>query len=59
MMESLIERMDYQSGKVEYILPTLNVLMCPKEAKAAIISAKFSNMEGDFLAISYNNEYKP
>ena len=33
--------------------------MCPKEAKAAIISAKFSNMGGDFLAISYNNEYKP
>ena len=31
--------------------------MCPKEAKASIVTVQFS-CKGDYLAISYNNEYK-
>ena len=30
--------------------------MCPKEARASIINIKFS-YKGDFMAISYNNQY--
>jgi hypothetical protein len=30
--------------------------MCPKESKSSIINIKFS-YKGDFLAVSYNNEY--
>jgi len=41
----------------EYSMPTLDILMSPKEAKAAIICIKFS-YRGDYLAVSFNNEYK-
>lgn len=37
--------------------PTLDVLMSPKEAKAAVIAIKYS-FNGDYLAVSYNNEYR-
>jgi hypothetical protein len=36
-------------------LPSLKVVMNPKEAKAAVVALKFS-YRGDFLAVSYNNE---
>jgi hypothetical protein len=42
----------------EYSMPTLGVIMCPKEAKSSIINIKFS-YRGDYLAVSYNNEYLP
>ena len=57
LMESEIERMNYGTYKEEYSLPSLNVSMCPKEAKASIVAVKFS-YKGDFLAVSYNNEYR-
>lgn len=41
----------------EYSMPTLDILMSPKEAKAAIVCIKFS-YRGDYLAVSFNNEYK-
>ena len=36
-------------------MPTLDVIMSPKEAKAGIVAMKFS-YKGDYLAVSYNNE---
>jgi hypothetical protein len=41
----------------EYTMPTLDVLMSPKEAKAAVVAIKFS-YRGDYLAISFNNEFR-
>lgn len=31
--------------------------MCPKESRSSVVSIKFS-YKGDFLAVSFNNEYK-
>lgn len=31
--------------------------MCPKDAKSSILAVKFSH-KGDYLAVSFNNEYK-
>ena len=33
--------------------------MCPKESKSAIINIKFSSGDGDYMAVSYNNETGP
>ena len=41
----------------EYTIPTLDIVMSPKEAKAAIVCMKFS-YRGDYLAVSFNNEYR-
>lgn len=40
----------------EYTIPTLDIVMSPKEAKAAVVCMKFS-YRGDYLAVSFNNEY--
>ena len=40
----------------EYTLPALEVIMSPKVSRASIIALKFS-YKGDFLAVSFNNEY--
>jgi len=56
LLESHIERMNFGTYLEEYGLPTLAVIMCPKEAKSSIINIKFS-YKGDFLVVSYNNEY--
>jgi hypothetical protein len=37
------------------MMPTLDVIMSPKEAKAGCVALKFS-YQGDYLAISFNNE---
>jgi hypothetical protein len=39
----------------EFSLPSLDVKMSPKEAKAAVIAIRFS-YRGDFMAVSFNNE---
>ena len=39
------------------MIPTLDVMMSPKESKSAVVAIKYS-FEGDFLAVSYNNEYR-
>ena len=57
ILDSWTEKMNFNSYMEQYKLPTLDVLMCPKEAKASVINIKFSN-EGSYLAVSYNNEYK-
>lgn len=56
ILESHIERMNFGTYLEEFSLPTLAVVMCPKESKSSIINIKFS-YKGDFLVISYNNEY--
>jgi len=38
-------------------MPTLGVIMCPKDSKSSIIAIKFS-YHGHFLSVSFNNEYK-
>jgi len=38
-------------------MPTLEVVMSPKEAKAAVVTIKFS-YRGDYLAVSFNNEFR-
>ena len=57
ILESYIERLNFGTYMEEFSLPTLKVVMCPKESKSSIIAVRFS-YKGDFLAISYNNEYK-
>jgi len=41
----------------EFTKPTLEVYMSPKEAKAAVVCIKYS-FNGDYLAISFNNEHR-
>ena len=48
--------MNFGTYMEEYTLPTLGVVMCPKDAKSSIINIKFS-YKGDFLVVSFNNEY--
>lgn len=56
LLEAHIERMNFGTYMEEYTLPTLGVVMCPKDAKSSIINIKFS-YKGDFLVVSFNNEY--
>jgi WD40 repeat protein len=57
VLESYIERLSYGTYMEEYIMPTLSVIMCPKESNSSIVNIKYS-FKGDFLAVSYNNEFK-
>lgn len=57
MLEASIERKYKGTFAEEYSLPSLNVVMCPKESKSSIINIKFS-YGSDFLVVSYNNEYR-
>lgn len=55
VLEAKIGRLNFGSYMEEYSLPSLEVKMSPKEAKAAVICIRFS-YRGDFLAVSFNNE---
>jgi len=55
VLEAKIGRLNFGSYMEEYSLPSLDVRMSSKEAKAAVICIKFS-YRGDYLAISFNNE---
>lgn len=57
MLDAKMEQLNFGTYMESYTLPSLNVEMCPKEAKASIVTVQFS-CKGDYLAISYNNEYK-
>jgi len=48
--------MNFGTYMEEFSIPSLAVIMCPKESKSSIINIKFS-YKGDFLTVSYNNEY--
>lgn len=38
-------------------MPTLDIVMSPKEAKAAAVCIRFS-YRGDYMAVGFNNEYR-
>lgn len=57
VLESKFERKSHGTYMEQYITPTFEVVMSPKIAKAAVVSIKFT-YNGDFLAVSYNNEYR-
>lgn len=56
VLESKFDKLNFGTYLEEYTLPTLEVLISPKEAKASIVCMKFS-YKGDYLAVSFNNEY--
>jgi hypothetical protein len=56
VLESKIDKLNFGTYMEEYTLPSLEVLISPKEAKAGIVCMKFS-YKGDYLAVSFNNEY--
>jgi hypothetical protein len=58
VLEAKVEKLNFGTYMEEYTMPTLEVVMSPKEAKAAVVCLKFS-YRGDFLAVSFNNEYRP
>lgn len=57
LLESDIRRKNFGSYSEEFIAPSMRVVMCPKESKSSIINIRFS-YKGDFLVVSYNNEYQ-
>jgi hypothetical protein len=57
-LDSKIDKLNFGTYMEEYQPPTLDVLISPKESKAAVLAIQFS-FKGDFLAISYDNEHKP
>lgn len=56
LLESQIERKNFGTYIEQFSLPTLQVMMCPKQSRSSVINLKFS-YKGDFLAVSYNNEF--
>ena len=56
VLETKIQKLNYGTYMQEYTLPALEVIMSPKVSRASIIALKFS-YKGDFLAVSFNNEY--
>ena len=57
VLESYIERLSYGTYLEDYVMPMLSVIMCPKESNSSVVNIKYS-FRGDFLAVSYNNEFK-
>jgi len=57
VLEARLGRLNFGSYIEEFTMPSLDVKMSPKEAKAAIIQIKFS-YRGDYMAVSFNNETK-
>ena len=55
ILDSKMKKLNYGTYQEEFDLPTLDIIMNPKESKGAIICARFS-ARGDFLAVSYDNE---
>jgi len=57
VLDGKLDRIKINGAETEeFMRPSLDVLMSPKEAKAAVIAIKYS-FNGDYLAVSYNNEY--
>jgi len=57
VLEAKVEKLNFGTYMEEYSMPTLEVVMSPKEAKSAVVCLKFS-YRGDYLAVSFNNEYR-
>ena len=56
ILESKIDKLNFGTYMEEYTLPSLKVLILPKEAKARIVCMKFS-YKCDYLVVSFNNEH--
>ena len=56
-LESKIQKLNFGTYMDDFKAPSLDVIMSPKESKAAVLKVKFS-FKGDYLAISYDNEGK-
>ena len=50
-----MKKLNYGTYQDEFDLPSLDIIMNPKESKGAVICIKFS-ARGDFLAVSFDNE---
>jgi hypothetical protein len=50
-----MKKLNYGTYEEEFDLPSLDIIMNPKESKGAVVCIKFSS-RGDFLAVSYDNE---
>jgi hypothetical protein len=57
ILDSKIKKLNLGMYNESYSIPTLEVIMCPKECNQSIVNIKFSN-KGEFLMISYNSGYK-
>jgi len=57
VLESKIEKYNFGTYMESYTMPTLEIMMSPKESKSSIVCMKFS-YRGDYLAVSFNNEYR-
>jgi hypothetical protein len=55
ILDSKMKKLNYGTYQEEFDLPSLDIIMNPKEAKSAILAMRFS-ARGDFLAVSYDNE---
>ena len=56
-MEAKIQKLQYGTYMEEYTMPTLDIVMSPKEAKAAVVCIRFS-YRGDYMAVAFNNEFR-
>ena len=57
LLDSKIEQLNFGTYIEEFSVPSLEVIMCPKDSKSSIVNLRFS-YQGAFLAVSFNNEYK-
>lgn len=55
LLDSKMKKLNYGTYEEEFDLPSLDIIMNPKESKGAVIAIKFSS-RGDFLAVSFDNE---
>jgi WD40 repeat protein len=57
VLDAKIVKLQYGTYMEEYTMPTLEVVMSQKEAKAGVVCMSFS-YRGDYLAVGFNNEYR-
>ena len=48
-------KLNYGTYQEEFDLPSLDIIMNPKESKGAVLCIRFSS-KGDFLAVAFDNE---
>lgn len=55
LLDSKMKKLNYGTYQEEFDLPSLDIIMNPKESKGAVLCIRFS-IRGDYLAVSYDNE---
>lgn len=56
-MEARIQKLAHGTYLEKFTMPSLDILMSPKEAKSAVVCIRFS-YQSDFLAVAFNNEFR-